>query len=116
MLNLSRTQVDFRGMSVLVYTRHKSRNMKQSDKRISFSIPPESQEIIDRWINRNTGRLDFGYKFSYKNFLLFVTRSIKSLALLSHSLKNSIFQIGRRCATIQLVNHSYSRLRFRHQS
>lgn len=72
--------IDFRGMSVLVYTRHKSRNMKQSDKRISFSIPPEAQEIIDRWINRNTGRLDFGYKFSYKNFLLFVTRSIKSLA------------------------------------
>ena len=72
--------IDFRGMSVLVYTRHKSRNMKQSDKRISFSIPPEAQEIIDRWMNRNTGRLDFGYKFSYKNFLLFVTRSIKSLA------------------------------------
>ena len=72
--------IDFRGVSVLEYTRHKSRNMKLSDKRISFTIQPETKELISKWMNRNTGRLDFGYKFSYKNFLAYVTRSIKSLA------------------------------------
>lgn len=72
--------IDFRGVSVLEYVRHKSRNMKTSDKRISFTIQPEAQELIDKWMNRNTGRLDFGYKFSYKNFLQYVTRSIKLLA------------------------------------
>lgn len=73
-------EIDFRGVSVLEYTRHKSRNMKLSDKRISFTIQPEAKELISKWMNRNTGRLDFGYKFSYKNFLAYVTRSIKSLA------------------------------------
>lgn len=72
--------IDFRGVSVLEYTRHKSRNMKLSDKRISFTIQPEAKELITKWMNRNTGRLDFGYQFSYKNFLAYVTRSIKSLA------------------------------------
>lgn len=72
--------IDFRGVSVLEYTRHKSRNMKLSDKRISFTLQPEAKELISKWMNRNTGRLDFGYNFSYKNFLAYVTRSIKSLA------------------------------------
>lgn len=73
-------EIDFRGVSVLEYTRHKSRNMKLSDKRISFTLQPEAKKLISKWMNRNTGRLDFGYKFSYKNFLAYVTRSIKSLA------------------------------------
>lgn len=73
-------EIDFRGVSVLEYTRHKSRNMKLSDKRISFTLQSEAKELISKWMNRNTGRLDFGYKFSYKNFLAYVTRSIKSLA------------------------------------
>lgn len=73
-------EIDFRGVSVLEYTRHKSRNMKLSDKRISFTLQPEAKELISKWMNRNTGRLDFDYKFSYKNFLAYVTRSIKSLA------------------------------------
>lgn len=72
--------IDFRSVSVLEYTRHKSRNMKLSDKRISFTIQPEAKELITKWMNCNTGRLDFGYQFSYKNFLAYVTRSIKSLA------------------------------------
>ena len=72
--------IDFRGVSVLEYVRHKSRNTKTSDKRISFTIQPEAKEVIRKWMNRNTGKLDFGYKFSYKNFLQFITRSIKSLA------------------------------------
>ena len=73
-------EIDFRGISVLEYTRHKSRNMKLSDKRISFTLQPEAKELITKWMNRNTGKLDFGYQFSYKNFLAYVTRSIKSLA------------------------------------
>ena len=72
--------IDFRSVSVLEYVRHKSRNTKTSDKRISFTIQPEAKELIRKWTNRNTGKLDFGYKFSYKNFLQFITRSIKSLA------------------------------------
>lgn len=91
--------IDFRGVSILEYTRHKSRNMKLSDKRISFTLQPEAKEIINKWINRNTGRLDFGYKFSYKNFLAYVTRAIKAL------LKTSTYLIIEKCAIILQENH-----------
>lgn len=72
--------IDFRGVAVLEYVRHKSRNTKTSDKKISFTIQPEAKIIIQKWMNKNTGRLDFGYKFTYRNFLRYVTRSIKTLA------------------------------------
>lgn len=74
------TSVKFKDVTVLEYVRFKSRNQKMSDKRISFTIQPEAQAIIGKYVNKKTGRLDFGYKFSYKNFLAYVTRSIKSLA------------------------------------
>lgn len=73
--------IKFKGVSILEYSRTKTRNMKRSDKRISFTIQPEAKAIIDKYINRNTGRLDFGYKFQYRNFLSYVTRSIKSLCI-----------------------------------
>ena len=73
-------EIDFRGVTILEYVRHKSRNMKLSDKRISFTLQPEALAIISRYMNKNTGRLDFGYKFAYKGFAQYVTRSIKRLA------------------------------------
>ena len=71
--------VDFRNIKVLEYVRHKSRNTKQSDKRISFTIQPEAQAIIDRYRTRN-GKLDFGYKFAYKNFVCYVNNALKEIA------------------------------------
>lgn len=72
--------IDFRNGNILEYIRHKSRNTKTKDRRISFTIQPEAMAIIQKWMNKKTGRLDFGYKFAYRNFLQYVTRSIKSLA------------------------------------
>lgn len=72
--------VDFRNIKILEYVRHKSRNTKQSDKRISFTIQPEAQAIIDRYRSRN-GRLDFGYKFAYKNFVCYVNNALKEIAI-----------------------------------
>lgn len=73
-------QLRFKGVTVLEYVRTKSRNTTHGTRTISFSIPPQARKIIDRWINRNTGRLDFGYKLSYPNFSRYVTRSLDSLA------------------------------------
>lgn len=72
--------IDFRNVSVLEYTRHKSRNMKQGNKRTSFTIQPEAKALIDKWMNKDTGFLDFGYKYVYRNFCHFVSAGIKSLA------------------------------------
>jgi intergrase/recombinase len=43
-------------------------------------IPDVAKSIIHEWMNKNTGRLDFGYKFTYSNFSRYLTRSISKLA------------------------------------
>lgn len=72
--------IDFRNAKQIEYIRTKSRNTKQGDKRISITIPDEAKPIVREWMNKNTGRLDFGYKFTYSNFSRYLTRCIASLA------------------------------------
>ena len=71
-------QIDFRDTEVLEYVRTK--NTAIGTRTISFTIPEEAKGIIKEWMNKNTGRLDFGYKFSYPNFSRYLTRSLASLA------------------------------------
>lgn len=73
-------QYDFRDKTMLEYVRTKTRNKKKTNRTVSFSIPPEAQAIIDQYINRKTGRLDFGTKGSYDTFKNIVTRDIKRIA------------------------------------
>ena len=73
-------QIDFRDTEVLEYVRTKTRNTAVGTRTICFTIPEPAKEIIKEWMNRNTGRLDFGYRFSYPNFSRYLTRSLASLA------------------------------------
>ncbi len=73
-------QVNFKGTDTLEYVRVKTKNTVVGTRTISFSIPEPAKVIIDRWMNRNTGRLDFGYKFSYPNFSRYITRSLTTLS------------------------------------
>lgn len=73
-------QINFKNVDVLEYVRTKSRNTTHGTRTISFSIPSQAKDIINLWMNKNTGRLDFGYKFSYPNFSRYLTRSLASLA------------------------------------
>lgn len=73
-------ELDFRKKDIIEYTRTKSRNTKQGDKKIMIAIPDIARPIIKEWMNHNTGKLDFGYKFSYSNFSRYLTRSIAKLA------------------------------------
>ena len=73
-------QIDFRDTEVLEYVRTKTKNTAIGTRTISFTIPEEAKGIIKEWMNKNTGRLDFGYKFSYPNFSRYLTRSLASLA------------------------------------
>ena len=72
-------QIDFRDTEVLEYVRTKTKNTAIGTRTISFTIPEEAKGIIKEWMNKNTGRLDFGYKFSYPNFSRYLTRSLASL-------------------------------------
>ena len=73
-------QINFKNVDILEYVRTKSRNTTHGTRTIIFSIPSQAKDIIDLWMNKNTGRLDFGYKFSYPNFSRYLTRSLASLA------------------------------------
>ena len=73
-------QVDFRNVDHVEYIRKKAVNLKQSDQRIVIPIPIAATPIIQRWMNKNTGRLDFGYKFTYSNFYRYLTRNLNGMA------------------------------------
>lgn len=73
-------EIDFRKQPIIEYTRRKARNLKQGDQRIVLTIPEIAMPIINEWVNRNTGKLDFGYNFSYSNFYRYLTRSLNTLA------------------------------------
>lgn len=93
--------IDFRNVTILEYIRHKSRNTKQTDRRISFTLQPEARVIINRYISRN-GKLDFGYKFGYKNFICYVNRTLKQLAEELHiTLGNRLCYYSARKSFVQ---------------
>lgn len=58
----------------------KARNLKLGEQRIIITIHEDARPIINDWMNRNTGKLDFGYKFTYSNFYRYLTRSLNTLA------------------------------------
>lgn len=72
--------IDFRGKDTIEYVRSKSKNTKHGDKRTVIVIHKDAKDIIKKWMNKNTGRLDFGYKFTYPNFSRYISRSLASLA------------------------------------
>ena len=72
--------IDFRNKDVIEYARTKSRNTKQGDKRIVIAIPEAAKPIIKEWMNHNTGKLNFRYKFSYSNFSRYISRALSSFA------------------------------------
>lgn len=72
--------IDFRKTDVISYVRRKARNLKQGEQRIVITIHEAAKPIIKEWMNKNTGKLDFGYKFTYSNFYRYLTRSLYMLA------------------------------------
>ena len=61
------------------YIRHKTRNSKKNENEIAFTIQPEAQAIIDRYISEN-GKLVFGKYKSYEKVYSLVFRHIGKVA------------------------------------
>lgn len=98
-------QYDFRDKTMLEYIRTKTKNRKKSNRTVSFSIPPEAQAIIGKYINAKTGHLDFGTSGTYDTFKNIVTRDIKRIA------KKSGIKDWKRCcfytARKSFVQHGF---------
>ncbi len=88
--------IDFRERNIIEYVRVKSKNTTNGKNVISLTIPDPAKEIINVWMNKNTGMLDFHYKFSYSNFSRYVTRSLSSYARLLGITEKVIYYSARK--------------------
>lgn len=88
--------IDFRKTDKVEYIRKKARNLKQGEQRIVITIPDIAKPIISEWMNRNTGKLDFGYKFTYSNFYRYLTRCLNTLADTLNINQKAVFYSARK--------------------
>lgn len=95
-------KIDFRHIEKIEYIRTKSKNTTQGINTTIIPIEEQAWEIIKTWMNHNTGKLDFGYKFSYSNFSRYVTRCIAALAL-SLGIKEKVIYYSARKTFAQLA-------------
>lgn len=71
---------DFRKKTTMEYVRHKSRNTKQGDKRISLTIQPEALAIIQKYIDQKNGRLSFNIDLEYSILQNKINHHLKIIA------------------------------------
>lgn len=62
------------------YVRIKTRLKTETEQHCLLPITEPAKIIIDRWIDKKTRKLDFGYKFSYHNFSRYTCRFLAALA------------------------------------
>ncbi len=92
--------IDFSNKDEIKYVRTKTKNTKRGEKRIELSVPTEARSIIAKYISTN-GTLDFGYKFTYRNFNRYIARTISKIGkeigikrLCYYSARKSFVQYG----------------------
>lgn len=71
---------DFRHTDVIDYIRKKTRNTKDGENSIRFTIPDEAKPIISHYMDKKTGRLVFGRYKTYTSCYNVLTRKMKKLA------------------------------------
>lgn len=95
-------ELNFKGTEIIEYVRTKTEHTKRGDKRISITIPDEAKPIIKEWIGRS-GKLDFGYSYSYENFRNYVTKEIQRLATKLDINKRVVYYSARK----SFVQHGF---------
>lgn len=72
--------LDFRSPKYIQYSRKKIMGRTSDENIIVLPIHDKTARIIAKWMNPRTGRLDFHYNFTYKNFSRHISRGIAKLA------------------------------------
>ena len=71
---------NFKNAVEVKYVRKKTRNTKEGDTVVNFTIPDEAKPIIARYMDKKTGKLVFGRYSSYESCYNVLARKIKRLA------------------------------------
>lgn len=87
--------IDFRKENVS-YQRTKVRNRTSEENTTVLPIHAAAKTIIDRWMDKKTGRLNFGYNFTYKNFSRYLSRSIIKLAKIVEIEERVVYYSARK--------------------
>lgn len=92
--------IDFSSKTEIEYVRTKTKNTKRGDKRIELSVLEEARSIITKYISSD-GTLNFGYKFTYRNFNRYIARTLSKIGreigikrLCYYSARKSFIQYG----------------------
>lgn len=75
-------EYDFKDRNYMRYVRHKTRNSKKSENVIAFTIQPEAQKIINKYVSEN-GKLVFGKYSTYEKVYSLVFRHIYKVSSLA---------------------------------
>lgn len=76
-------EYDFRHTDVIDYIRKKTRNTKEGENSIRFTIPDEAKPIIAHYMDKKSGKLVFGRYKTYESCYNVLTRKMKKLAELT---------------------------------
>ena len=71
---------DFSDIKHIQYARKKIKGRINNENITILPIHEKAREIIKKWVNNRTGKLDFKYNFTYKNFSRHISRNIVRLA------------------------------------
>lgn len=93
---------DFRSNEIC-YVRKKTRNTKDGEFKIAFTVPQEAKPLIQKYMNKSNGKLVFG---SYKNYIScynLLARKIKELGRVAGVKHNFTLYSARK----SFVQHGY---------
>lgn len=72
---------DFRNADEVNYIRRKTRNTKDGDSMVCFTIPDEAKPLMAKYMDKKTGKLVFGKYKTYVSCYNTLTRKMKDLAV-----------------------------------
>lgn len=72
---------NFKNADEINYIRRKTRNTKDGDSMVCFTIPDEAKPLIAKYMDKKTGKLVFGKYKTYVSCYNTLTRKMKDLAL-----------------------------------
>lgn len=94
-------EIDFR-KDWIEYYRRKTKNKKQGESKIAFSIQPEAREIIERYMHKN-GKLVFGKYDTFGKCYSVVSRKMDELANIAGIRKRVVYYSARK----SFVQHGF---------
>ena len=74
-------EYNFKGTDMMDFVRKKTRNTKEGENSIRFSIPDEAMPIIERYMDKKSGKLVFGRYKTYVSCYNVLARKMKDLAV-----------------------------------